>query len=44
VIFIGGGVISFEFGHVYARAGTAVTILEALPQLLPATDKDRVRK
>jgi glutathione reductase (NADPH) len=42
VIFIGGGVISFEFGHVYARAGTAVTILEALPQLLPAMDKDAV--
>ena len=42
VIFIGGGVISFEFGHVYARAGTAVTILEALPQLLPAIDKDAV--
>lgn len=37
-IFIGGGVISFEFGNVYARADTAVTILEALPQLLPAKD------
>jgi glutathione reductase (NADPH) len=42
VIFVGGGVISLEFGHVYARAGTAVTILEALPQLLPAMDKDSV--
>lgn len=42
VIFIGGGVISLEFGHVYARAGTSVTILEALPQLLPAMDKDAV--
>ena len=41
-IFIGGGVISLEFGHVYARAGTKVTILEALPQLLPAMDKDAV--
>ena len=36
IIFIGGGVISLEFGHVYARAGSSVTILEALPQLLPA--------
>jgi glutathione reductase (NADPH) len=35
-------VISLEFGHVYARAGTDVTILEALPQLLPAMDKDAV--
>jgi glutathione reductase (NADPH) len=42
VIFIGGGVISQEFGHVYARAGTDVTILEALPQLLPAMDADAV--
>jgi glutathione reductase (NADPH) len=42
VIFIGGGVISLEFGHVYARAGAEVTILEALPQLLPAMDSDAV--
>jgi glutathione reductase (NADPH) len=42
VIFVGGGVISLEFGHVYARAGTSVTILEALPQLLPAMDTDAV--
>ena len=42
VVFIGGGVISLEFGHVYARAGAGVTILEALPQLLPAMDADAV--
>jgi len=42
VIFVGGGVISLEFGHVYARAGADVTILEALPQLLPAMDADAV--
>jgi glutathione reductase (NADPH) len=42
VIFIGGGVISLEFGHVYARAGASVSILEALPQLLPAMDADAV--
>jgi glutathione reductase (NADPH) len=41
-IFVGGGVISLEFGHVYARAGTAVTVLEALTQLLPAMDRDAV--
>ncbi|KRR27339.1 dihydrolipoyl dehydrogenase family protein [Bradyrhizobium retamae] len=44
VIFIGGGVIALEFGHVYARAGAAVTILEALPQLLPAMDADAVAR
>jgi glutathione reductase (NADPH) len=42
VIFIGGGVISLEFGHVYARAGTDVTLLEGLPQLLSAMDHDAV--
>src|SRR5262249_29123963 len=42
VIFIGGGVISLEFGHVYARAGSSVTILEALPRLLHQMDADAV--
>ena len=42
VIFVGGGIISLEFGHVYARAGAGVTILEALPRLLPAMDGDAV--
>ncbi len=42
VIFIGGGVIAMEFSHVYARAGTEVTILEALPTLLPRADPDAV--
>jgi glutathione reductase (NADPH) len=40
VVFIGGGVIALEFGHVYARAGVRVTILEVLLQLLPAVDPD----
>jgi len=44
VIFIGGGVISLEFGHVYARAGSGVTVLEALPQLLPVMDADAVAR
>ncbi len=42
VVFIGGGVIAMEFSHVYARAGTKVTILEAMPRLLPAVDQDAV--
>ena len=44
VVFVGGGVIALEFGHVYARAGAEVTILEALPQLLPAMDADAVAR
>lgn len=42
VVFVGGGVIAMEFSHVYARAGTKVTILEAMPQLLPRMDSDAV--
>ena len=42
VVFVGGGVIALELGHVYARAGTRVTILEVLPRLLPAMDADAV--
>src|SRR5262249_36496016 len=42
--FIGGGVISLELGHVYARARVQVTILEALPKLLPAMDGDAVAR
>ena len=44
VVFIGGGVIAFELGHVYARAGVEVTILEALPHLLGGFDADAVEQ
>ena len=44
VVFVGGGVIAFELGHVYARAGVDVTILEALPQLLAGFDEDAVER
>lgn len=42
LVFIGGGVIALEFAHGFARAGTQVTILEALPRLLPRLDPDAV--
>jgi glutathione reductase (NADPH) len=38
VVFVGGGVIALEFGHVYVRAGVKVTILEMAPRLLPRAD------
>ncbi len=44
IVFVGGGVIALEFGHVYARAGARVTILEALPRLLPRMDEDAVEQ
>ena len=42
VVFVGGGVIAFEFAHLYARAGTKVTILEVLQKFLPSLDQDAV--
>ena len=42
VVFVGGGVIAMEFSHVYARAGTKVTILEVMPRLLPRMEVDAV--
>lgn len=42
IVFVGGGVIAMEFGHVFARAGTEVTILEAMPQLLPRIEAEAV--
>src|SRR5437870_2469198 len=42
VVFVGGGVIALEFGHVYARAAAKVTILEMLPRLLGNLDADAV--
>lgn len=42
LVFIGGGVIALEFGHVFARAGTEVTILEVMDRLLPSMEADAV--
>lgn len=40
LIIIGGGVISVEFATVFAALGCKVTILEAMPRLVPNLDKD----
>ncbi len=37
---IGGGVISVEFATAFAGFGTKVTVLEALPRLVPNLDKE----
>ena len=39
VIVLGGGVIGCEFASVWASFGAAVTIVEALPRLLPTEDE-----
>ncbi len=38
VIVLGGGVIGVEFASVYASFGAQVTIVEALPRLVPGED------
>ena len=42
VVFIGAGVIAFEFAHVFARAGTRVTMLELGAQPLASLEYDAV--
>ncbi|MGD9584098.1 MAG: dihydrolipoyl dehydrogenase [Lysobacterales bacterium] len=40
---IGAGVIGLELGSVWRRLGAEVTIIEALPDFLPAADADAAR-
>lgn len=40
LILIGGGVIGAEFAGVYTALGRQVTILEAMPRLLPTLDRE----
>ena len=40
LVVIGGGPIGLELGQVYARFGSNVTILEALPRIAPLEDED----
>lgn len=42
LIFVGGGVISFEFAHVLARAGVKVTILEVVGRPLSTLEPEAV--
>ena len=43
-VVIGGGAIGCEFASMLADLGTRVTILEALPSILPGVDKRRYRR
>ncbi len=43
LVVIGGGVIGIELGTMYAKLGSEVTIVEAVPTLLPGVDRDLVR-
>ena len=43
LLVIGGGYIGLEMGCVYAALGSEVTVVEALPTILAAADRDLVR-
>jgi pyruvate/2-oxoglutarate dehydrogenase complex dihydrolipoamide dehydrogenase (E3) component len=40
LVILGGGTIGAELGQVFARFGSAVTILEAMPRLLPLEEPE----
>ena len=40
LLVIGGGYIGLEIGTLYAKLGTKVTVVEALPGILPGTDPE----
>jgi glutathione reductase (NADPH) len=42
ILFVGGGFVSFEFAHIAARAGSAVTIIDRGPRPLKMFDPDLV--
>jgi dihydrolipoamide dehydrogenase len=42
MVVIGGGYIGLELGMVYAKLGTKVTVVEAMPRLLGTMDKECV--
>lgn len=43
LLVVGGGIIGLELGTVYAKLGSKVTFLEALPQILTGIDPEAVR-
>jgi dihydrolipoamide dehydrogenase len=43
LVVVGGGVIGLELGSVWLRLGAKVTVLEAMPTILPGMDADVVR-
>jgi dihydrolipoamide dehydrogenase len=44
LIVVGGGVIGLELGSVWLRLGARVTVLEAMPSILPGMDGEVVRQ
>jgi dihydrolipoamide dehydrogenase len=43
LLVVGGGIIGLEMACVYSALGSAVTVVEFMPQLMPGADPDLVR-
>jgi dihydrolipoamide dehydrogenase len=43
LLVVGGGVIGLELGQVYSALGSAVSVVEFLPNLIPGADQDIIR-
>jgi dihydrolipoamide dehydrogenase len=44
LVVVGGGVIGLELGSVWLRLGARVTVLEAMPSILPGMDAEVVKQ
>ncbi len=44
LVILGGGIIGCEFASIFNRFGTEVTIIEMLPNLIPAEDADAAKE
>src|SRR5262245_2187925 len=44
LVVLGGGIIGCEFASIFQRFGSEVTIIEMLPQLIPAEDVDAAKE
>lgn len=44
LVIVGGGVIGMEFAGIFSSFGTKVTVLEALPTILPGIDGELVKR
>lgn len=38
LLIVGGGVIGIEWGYIFNKLGTKVTVVELMPQIMPLTD------
>ena len=44
LLIIGGGAIGCEFASIYNQLGSNVTLIEAMPEILPTMDRETVKK